>query len=77
MSVTVAHLYEEALHLSEDSRVELAERLIESALPAQEILAEQVYTATERMRALDSGASTEVPGEEAHAQVRQSIQNRK
>jgi len=76
MSVTVAHLYEEALHLSEDSRVELAERLIESATTPKEILTEQIRVATERMRALDSGNSTEVSAEEAHAKVRQSIQNR-
>lgn len=73
MSATVAHLYEEALHLSDDSRVELAERLIESAQPSLEILAEQIKVATERMKALEAGQSVEIPGQEAHDLVRRSI----
>jgi hypothetical protein len=73
MADSVSELFEEALGLSEESRLELAERLIESAPPSSEIQQEQIRIATSRMSALDTGLSVEIPGEEAHATVMRAI----
>jgi hypothetical protein len=73
MAVTVAHLYEEALQLSEDARVDLAERLIESAAISPALLEEQLQIVSGRVKAFDSGLSSEIPGDEAHERVRRSI----
>ena len=75
MAGNVSELFEEALRVSEESRIELAERLIESAPVSAEIQAEQVRIATNRM-ALDRGESAEVPGEEAHASVLKAVSDK-
>jgi hypothetical protein len=59
--------------LPAESRIELAERLIESAPVYAQIQAEQIRIATKRMQALDRGESAEVPGEEAHASVLKAV----
>lgn len=76
MTVTVSNILEEALLLSDDSRLDLAERLIASTQTPAALLQEQTEVASARMRALDSGASVEIPGAEAHARVRQALRQR-
>lgn len=73
MATTVADLFEEALLLSEDARVDLAERLIESAAISPDLLQEHLQIVTRRINALDAGDSSEIPGDEAHQSVRQLI----
>jgi len=73
MAMTVAHLFEEALSLSDDSRIDIAERLIASARTPAALMAEQVRVASERMGALDEGRSSEISGPEAHELVRQAV----
>jgi hypothetical protein len=73
MPVTVAELYSEALELSDEARIELAERLIESSSLPPALLEEQLEVVRKRMQNLDAGLSREVPGEEAHLRVLQAI----
>lgn len=73
MTITVSNIFEEAMLLSDDSRLDLAERLIASTQTPAELLAEQLQVASDRMRALDEGRSSEIPGAEAHALVRKSL----
>lgn len=76
MTVTVTNIMEEALLLSDDSRLDLAERLIASTRTPTALLEEQTEVAIARMRFLDSGSSVEIPGAEAHALVRKALQQR-
>jgi putative addiction module component (TIGR02574 family) len=76
MTITVDQLFEEALCLSNDSRVTLAERLIESVEPDKSILEAQILVAKRRADELDSGTVQAIPGEEALARVRDSILGR-
>ena len=76
MTTTVACMFEEALSLSDDSRIDLAERLIASTHTPEALLAEQTQVAVGRAKALDSGQSSEIPGAKAHDLVRQAIQSR-
>jgi hypothetical protein len=76
MAITVSNLLEEALLLSDDSRLDLAERLIASTHTPAELLSEQVRIAATRMRALAAGLSVEVSGAEAHETVRQALRQR-
>ena len=76
MTITVDQLFEEALCLSNDSRVTLAERLIESVEPDESILEAQILVAKRRADELDSGTVQAIPGEEALARVRDSILGR-
>jgi len=69
-------MFEEALSLSDDSRIDLAERLIASTHTPEGLLAEQTQVAVGRAKALDSGRSSEIPGATAHDWVRQAIQGR-
>ena len=76
MVLTVSNIFEEALLLSEDSRLALAEQLIASTSSPAGLLDEQRRIASARMRALDAGDSVEIPGAEAHDLVRQALRQR-
>ena len=73
MANTVDAIYKDALSLSEDSRVILAERLIESVAPDPLILREQLAVVRQRLEDLDSGKELEVSGPEAIQLVRTAI----
>ena len=73
MANTVDAIYKDALSLSEDSRVILAERLIESVAPDPLILREQLAVVRQRLEGLDSGKEVEVSGPEAIQLVRTAI----
>lgn len=55
MTTTVQQVFEEALTLSDDNRVALAERLIESVAPAPQIVAEQMEVVRQRIADLEAG----------------------
>ena len=48
MIITVQQVFQEALALSEDSRVVLAERLLESITPTPQVVAEQMEVVRQR-----------------------------
>lgn len=76
MTITVSNIFEEAMMLSDDSRLDLAERLIASTQMPDGLLAEQIQVASDRMRALDEGRSLEIPSADAHAMVRKAVRER-
>ncbi len=76
MSITVEGVLQDALCLTEDSRILLAERLLESVPPDKAILDHQVAVAVGRAHELESGAVKGIPGTEALKRVRESIENR-
>lgn len=73
MTTTVQKVFEEALTLSEDSRVVLAERLLESVAPSPEIVAEQLEVVKRRIADLESGRVQPVPGPEGLNRVRETL----
>ena len=73
MTGAVAHLVEEALLLSNESRIELVEALLERSAPSKEFVTQQMQTILERMDAVREGRSELVPEEEAHRRVRQAL----
>ena len=73
MANTVDGIYKEALALSDESRVVLAERLIESVAPDPQILQEQMIVVRQRLDDLDSGKAVAVPGHEAIQRVRAAV----
>ncbi|MEN3943177.1 addiction module protein [Prosthecobacter sp. SYSU 5D2] len=73
MAATIDSIFEEALHLSEDSRMNLVERLIVSASTYQQVEEEQVQEARCRLYEMRSGAIKGVPVEDAFRRVRESL----
>lgn len=69
MTADVSHLLQQAMQLSSDMRMDLAEQLMESAAPSQGMIAEQMKTVRERMQNVESGASELIVAEEAHRYV--------
>jgi hypothetical protein len=76
MPITVDRLLEEALCLSGESRLVLAERLIESVVPDPGLLDEQLAVADSRAAELESGAVQGIEGAEALRQVREAVSKR-
>ncbi len=76
MPITVDSLLEDALCLSGESRLVLAERLIESVPPDPDIWEEQLAEVALRVAELESGAVQEIEGVEALRQVRESVSQR-
>ena len=76
MVITVEHLLEEALCLSDEGRVTLAERLIESLSPDPELMAEHLAIAGARADELDEGRVQAIPGEVALREIREALKAR-
>jgi putative addiction module component (TIGR02574 family) len=76
MPITMNEVFEEALSLSEESRILLAERLLESVPPDKGIFEAQLQVAARRADELEAGRVTGIPGSEALARVRESILRR-
>lgn len=73
MTASVSTLLQEAMHLSAEMRIDLAEQLIESAAPSAEAISDQMKTVRTRMRNVESGLSQLVDAEEAHRSIRESL----
>lgn len=76
MTAAVSHLLQQALQLSADMRLDLAEHLMESTAPSSELVAGQMETIRARMANVGSGASSLVAAEEAHQFVRDALASR-
>ena len=76
MPVTVEHLLEQALCLSDEGRVALAERLLESVSPSPALMAEHLAMARARADDLDSGRVQAVPGEVALKLIKDALLSR-
>ncbi|PPK72529.1 putative addiction module component [Methylobacter tundripaludum] len=75
MSFTIEQIAEEALALPSDARALLADRLVESLDPLEDVYIRQLWAAEARTRRDDvrSGAVTTIPGRDALESVRKSV----
>ena len=73
MTITVDSLLENALCLSDESRLRLAERLVESVEPDPSLFAAQVAEAQRRDQEMDAEGDADIPGEEVLRKVRQDV----
>jgi hypothetical protein len=76
MPSTVDALYREALTLSHESRVALAERLIESIEPNASVVEAQMVIVRQRLNDLESGSAQPVSGPEGLRAVREAVAKR-
>lgn len=73
VSITVDSILENALCLSTESRLKIAERLIESVEPDESLWAEQVAVVLRRDAEMDAGTAAEIPLNSALQQVREDV----
>ena len=76
MNATVDSMLQEALQLSEESRLELVEKLIISSSSYASIEAAQVLVAEARLEEMRSGAVKGIPVEQAFREVRETLSAR-
>ena len=76
MTAAADHVFQEALQLSEDTRIDLIERLIISTASYRDVEDEQLAVAQSRLAEMKSGAVRGVPVEDALARVRASLEAR-
>ena len=73
MANTVDTLYQEALSLPDDSRIALAERLIESVEPDPNMIEAHMTEVRRRLEDLEIGRVVPVPGPEGLKRVREAV----
>lgn len=73
MTASVSNLLQQALQLSADMRIDLAEQLMESAAPTADAIAEQMKTVRTRISNVERGLSRLVAAEDAHRSVRDAL----
>ncbi len=75
MSFTIEQIAEEALALPSDARALLADRLVESLDPLEDVYIRQLWAAEARTRRDDvrSGAVATILGQDALERVRKSV----
>ena len=76
MTTTVQQVFDAALTLSDDSRVALAERLLESVAPSPQLVAEQMTEVRQRLAEMEAGRVQPVPGHEGLHRVRETLLKR-
>jgi hypothetical protein len=75
MIATIDTVFQEALQLNEDSRLDLVERLIVSSSSYAAVEQEQIKVAESRLQEMRSGAVKGVPVEDALQRIRESLKN--
>ncbi len=75
MSFTIEQIAEEALALPSEARALLADRLVESLDPLEDVYIRQLWAAEARTRRDDvrTSAVTTIPGQDALERVRKSV----
>jgi len=73
MSVTIASFFAEALELSDDTRLELVERLIPTIKSDPSLEAEQINEVRRRMDEVRSGLVKTIPGEHVFQEIERSL----
>ena len=69
MSATIDTLFAEALALSDDTRLELVERLIPTIKSEPSLEAEQLQEVRRRMEEVHSGKVKTIPGEQVFQEI--------
>ena len=73
MAASVSFLLQEALQLSAEMRLDLAEQLMESTAPTGEAISEQMQIVRARMSNVENGRSRLVEADTAHQMVREAL----
>jgi hypothetical protein len=73
MTASVSNLLQQALQLSADMRIDLAEQLMESTAPTEAAISEQMTIVRTRMNNVERGLSRLVVAEDAHQMVRDAL----
>ncbi len=76
MAPTVTTLLRDASQLSDEARIELAERLIEGVQTFPALMAEHMSAVRERMQNVSEGRSEIIPADRAHQVVRDALGSR-
>ncbi|MEZ5385591.1 MAG: addiction module protein [Prosthecobacter sp.] len=77
MIATIDSLFEEALALPDDSRLQLVERLIPTIQSDPALDAEQVQEVQKRAEEVRSGQVKTIPGEQVFQEITQSLKARR
>ena len=73
MTASVSNLLQEALQLSADMRIDLAEQLMASTAPTADAISEQMRIVRTRMSNVENGLSRLVEAKDAHQMVRVAL----
>lgn len=77
MIATIDSLFEEALALPDDSRLQLVERLIPTIQSDPALDAEQLQEVQKRVEEVRSGQVKTIPGEQVFQEITQSLKTRR
>jgi putative addiction module component (TIGR02574 family) len=77
MIATIDTLFAEALSLSDDTRLQLVERLIPTIQSEPSLEAEQIQEVQRRMDDVRSGRVKTIPGEQVFREIEQSLASRR
>lgn len=77
MIATIDTLFAEALSLSDETRLQLVERLIPTIQSEPSLDAEQIQEVQRRMEDVRSGRVKTIPGEQVFREIEQSLASRR
>lgn len=77
MIVTLDSLFDEALSLSDDNRLQLIERLIPTIQSEPSLEADQVNEVNRRIKEIKTGTVKTIPGEQVFHEIEQSLASRR
>ena len=77
MIATLDSLFDEALSLSDDNRLQLIERLIPTIQSEPSLEADQVNEVNRRIKEIKTGAVKTIPGEQVFHEIEQSLASRR
>lgn len=77
MIATIDTLFSEAMALPDDSRLQLAERLLSTVVDEPTLESEQLQEVQRRMEEVRSGKVQTIPGEQVFREIEQSLAARR
>jgi putative addiction module component (TIGR02574 family) len=77
MIATLDSLFDEALSLSDDNRLQLIERLIPTIQSEPSLEADQVNEVNRRIKEIKTGTVKTIPGEQVFHEIEQSLASRR
>lgn len=77
MIASIDSIFEDALALSDESRLQLVERLVSTIESDPSLEAEQIQEVQRRMEDVRSGRVKPIPGEQVFAEIEQSLAARR
>jgi len=77
MIATLDSLFDEALSLSDDNRLQLIERLIPTIQSEPSLEADQISEVNRRIKEVKTGTVKTIPGEQVFDEIEQSLASRR